>query len=143
MLFKDDKPPTSKEEAAARRVRPPPEKYDPDKLSHWSITMTLAWIIWRDIDAVRNECDDYRKKCADWRFKSDASARAKVAGIAMKYISTGKLAPCDPDLQKKLQKKLPKKLRKDLQKGSWHLREWGPSGWNTMRALEHIGRKSR
>ena len=69
MLFKDDKPPTSKEEADARRVRPPPEKYDPDKLSHWSITMTLAWIIWREIDAVRNEWDDYRNECADWRIR--------------------------------------------------------------------------
>ena len=68
MVSKDDsdKPPTSKEEAWARRVRPPPEKYDPDERSHWSITETLAWIIWRDLDAVRNECDSYREKCADW-----------------------------------------------------------------------------
>ena len=138
MLPEDDKPPTSKEEAWARRVRPPPAKYAPDKLSHWSITMTLAWIIWRDIDAVRNECDSYREECADWRFMPDATARAKVAGIAMKYISTGKIAPFDPDLQKKLQKKLPKKLRKDFQKGSWQLREWGRSGWNTLRASEHM-----
>ena len=80
MSFKDDKkPPTSKEEADARRVRPPPEKYDPDKLSHWSITMTVAWIIWREIDAVRNECDDYRNECADWLFVGDPSARAQVA----------------------------------------------------------------
>jgi hypothetical protein len=66
MSFKDDndKPPTSKDEADARRVRPPPEKYDPDTRSHWSITMTVAWIIRRDIDAVRNERDDYRNECA-------------------------------------------------------------------------------
>ena len=71
MVSKDDsdKPPTSKEEAYARRVRPPPEKFDPDKRSHWSITMTVAWIIWRDLDAVRNECDDYRNECADWIFE--------------------------------------------------------------------------
>ena len=50
-------------------MRPPPEKYDPDKRSHWSITMTLAWIIWREIDAVRNEWDDYRNECADWIFR--------------------------------------------------------------------------
>ena len=31
----------------------------------WSITEMLAWIIWREIDAVRNECDDYRRECAD------------------------------------------------------------------------------
>jgi hypothetical protein len=34
MLFKDAKPPTSKDDAQAKRVRPPPEKYDPDKRSH-------------------------------------------------------------------------------------------------------------
>ena len=92
MVFKeeDDKPPTSKEEAHARRKRPPPEKYDPDKTSHWSITMTLAWIIRRDLDAVRNQCDSYREKCADWRYVPDATARAKVAGVAMMIISTGK-----------------------------------------------------
>ena len=45
-----------------RRKRPPPEKYDPDKRSHWSITVTLAWIIWREIDAVRNEWDGYRER---------------------------------------------------------------------------------
>ena len=129
MLSKDDKPPTSKEEAVARRVRPPPEKYDPDKLSHWSITMTLAWIIWRDLDAVRNECDDYRKECADWRFESNPSARAKVADIAMKHISTGK---CACPLARNGE------APEGLQKGSWQLREWRRSGWNTLRALEHM-----
>jgi hypothetical protein len=66
-MFEDDtnKPPTSKEEADDARPRPPPEKYDPDNRSHWSITETLAWIIWRDLDAVRNELDDYRNDCAD------------------------------------------------------------------------------
>jgi hypothetical protein len=101
MLFKDDKPPTSKEEAVERRVRPPPEKYDPDKRSHWSITMTLAWIIWGEIDAVRNEWDDYRNGCADWVFENDPIARAQ----------TGQIGP---------------------QKGSWHLHQWPPSGWNRL-----------
>ena len=101
MLFKDDKPPTSKEEAVERRVRPPPEKYDPDKRSHWSITMTLAWIIWGEIDAVRNEWDDYRNECADWVFENDPIARAQI----------GQIGP---------------------QKGSWHLHQWPPSGWNRL-----------
>ena len=83
MLFKDDndKPPTSKEEADARRVRPPPERYDPDSLSHWSITMMVAWIIWGEIDAVRNEWDDYRNGCADWVFENDPIARAQIGQI--------------------------------------------------------------
>jgi hypothetical protein len=130
MLSKDEKPPTSKKDAVARRVRPPPEKYEPE---HWSITETLAWIIWRDLDAVRNEWDDYRNGCADWIFVPDATARAKVAGIAMKHISTGKLTRLPGKLAR-----LPKKLRKDFQKGSWQLREWGRSGWNTLRASEHM-----
>lgn len=107
MLFKDDdKPPTSKEEAVERRVRPPPEKYDPDTRSHWSITMTSAWIIWGEIDAVRNEWDDYRNGCADWIFVPDASARAKLV---------------IPDLQKDLQKESP-----------WHFHQWKPSGWKGL-----------
>ena len=128
MLSKDDTPPTSKDEAHARRMRPPPGKYDPDSRSHWSITMTVAWIIWRDIDAVRNEWDDYRNECADWRFEGNASARAKVADIAMKHISTGKLTRLPGKFAR-----LPKKLRKGFQKGSLHFRQWGPSRWNRLR----------
>jgi hypothetical protein len=138
MSSKKEKPPTSKEDAAARCVRPPPEKYDPDKRSRWSITMTVAWIIRRDLDAVRNEWDDYRNGCADWVFESDATARARVAAVAMMNISTSRIVPFDPDLQKNLQKKLPKKLRKDFQKGSWRLREAGYSGWSTLRASERM-----
>ena len=59
-------------------------------------------------------------------FEPDATVRAKVARIAMMNISTGQIAPFDPDLQKKLQKKIPKKLQKDFQKGSWHLRSYPP-----------------
>jgi hypothetical protein len=77
MLFKEDKPPTSKDEAYARRVRPPLEKYDPDELPYWTITETLAWIIRRDLDAVRNQRDDYREKCADWHFKDRAHESGK------------------------------------------------------------------
>src|SRR4051794_15993136 len=86
MSFENDRPPTSKEEAAARPVRPPLENYDPDTISHWSITMMVAWIIWREIDAVRTEWDDYRSECADWLFYRSnstarkATARKKVAG---------------------------------------------------------------
>jgi hypothetical protein len=74
--------------------------------------MTLAFILWGEIDAVRNEWDDYRNECADWRFEGKASARAKVAGVAMKHISSGKLARLPGKLAR-----LPKKLRKDFQKG--------------------------
>ena len=121
MLFKDDKPLTSKEEALERRVRPPPEKYDPDTRSHWSITMMVAWIIWGEIDAVRHEWDDYRNACADWRFESDPRARVRAERIAIDNI-TGQTS--DPDLEKG--------LRKNLKKGSWHFHQWKPSGWKGL-----------
>jgi hypothetical protein len=106
MSFENDNPPTSKEEAAARSVRPPPEKYDPDTISHWSITMMVAWIIWRVIDAVRNEWDDYRNDCADWVWVPIARAKLVI-----------------PDLQKGLQKESP-----------WHFHQWKPSGWSELRS---------
>ena len=121
MLFKDDKPPTSMEEALERRVRPPPEKYDPDTRSHWSITMMVAWIIWGETDAVRNEWDDYRNACADWRFESDPRARVRAERIAIDNI-TGQTS--DPDLKKG--------LRKNLKKGAWHFHQWKPSGWKGL-----------
>ena len=120
MLFKNDALPTSKEEADARRMRPPPERFDPDNLSHWSITMTAAWIIWRKINAVCNEWDVYRNDCADWVFETDPVVRKRVERIAVANI-TGQIAPSDPDLQKDLPKK-----------GSWHFRQWKPSGWNRL-----------
>ena len=119
MLLKNDVPPTSKEEADARRMRPPPEKYDPDNLSHWSITMTVAWIIWGEIDAVRNEWDVYRNDCADWVFEPDPGVRARVERKAIANL-TGQTAPSDPDLQN------------DPQTGPWSLRQWKPSGWNRL-----------
>jgi hypothetical protein len=135
MVSKDDKPPTSKDEADARRVRPPPEKYDPDERSDWSITETVAWIIWRDLDAVRNEWDDYRNECADWKFEGDPRARALRERVALDNFERaleerrrGQTAPSDPDLQKKIQEKL-----EEFKEGSWHRFSWKPSGWRGLR----------
>lgn len=111
MSFENDNPPTSKEEAAARPVRPPPEKYDPDTISRWSITMMVAWIIWREIDAVRNEWDGYRDKCADWVWVPATRAKLVI-----------------PDLQDDLKKESP-----------WHLHQWKPSGWNGLRRRARSG----
>ena len=117
MLFKDDtdKPPTSKEEAHARRVRPPPEKYDPDKLSHWSITMTVAWIIWGDIDAVRNEWDDYRERVCRLEIRGGPHRAAQRShDNEVHWTENWHLPNWHPDFQKKLQE--------EFQKGSWHFR---------------------
>jgi hypothetical protein len=83
--------------------------------------MTLAWIIWREIDAVRNEWDDYRNECADWLFGSDPHARARAEKIAIDNI-TGQTSDTD----------LKKGLKKNLEKGSWHFHQWKPSGWNGL-----------
>ena len=57
----------------ARRLR----STTPTSVSRWSITETLAWIIWRNLDAVRNQYDELSGKGADWRFEGNASARVK------------------------------------------------------------------
>jgi hypothetical protein len=87
--------------------------------------MMPAWIIRRDIDAVRNEWDDYRNECADWLFEKNPRARALADRIAIDNI-TGQIVPNDPDSQKKIQEIL-------QEEGSWHLRSWKSSGWNTLR----------
>ena len=141
MLLKsdNDKPPTSKEEATARRTRPPAEKYDPGKLSHWSITMTLAWIVRRDHDAVRNEWDDYRRECADWHFEGDPRARVLCERVAIDSFEralderrTGQGGSDNPDLQKKSRR------TEEFKEGSWHLCLWKCSGWKTLRFAEHL-----
>jgi hypothetical protein len=115
MLFEDEVPPTSREEARARQVRPVEEQYDPDKLSHWSITMTLAWIVWGDLCDVRRQWDSFREECFDWVFHSDPAALAEVARIALRNMETGTIAPNDPDLDRR------------LRKGEWRLTSWGPA----------------
>lgn len=60
--------PESSDEAKRRGTRPPEGSFNPEELSHWSITMTIAWIAWRDVSIVREEWDDYRLECADWMF---------------------------------------------------------------------------
>ena len=88
-------------------MRPPPEKYDPDKLSHWSITMTLAWIIRRDLDAVRNEWDDYRNECADWIFKmipTRMPAQRKSHATTERELDERMTGNCRRQLQKKFRR---------------------------------------
>jgi hypothetical protein len=95
-------------------VRPPEGAFDPDKLSHWSLTMTIAWIIWGDIDAVREEWDDYRGQCVEWRFFSDLPIDGKV----IRNATLDELAANDPEVGI---------LGKT--KGNWRFAAWAPSGW--------------
>ncbi|MDI3563936.1 hypothetical protein [Bradyrhizobium sp. Arg816] len=120
MLFEDEAPPTSGEEARARRVRPVEERYDPDKLSHWSITMTIAWIVWGDLGYVRQQWNDFREECADWSFYTDPAALAEVGRLALRNLENGEVAPNDPDLDRR------------LKKGEWRLTPWGSSSWHGL-----------
>jgi hypothetical protein len=48
------------------QTRPDASVFDPTTVSHWTLGMALAWIIWRTPDAVREHWDDYRAKRIEW-----------------------------------------------------------------------------
>jgi hypothetical protein len=68
------KTPTEAEEEAARHCvgplasAPDPIEFDPMKEAWWSLPMTIAWILWRSKDQVREHWDKYRLECWDWHF---------------------------------------------------------------------------
>jgi hypothetical protein len=80
--------------------------------------MTIAWIIWGDIDAVREEWDDYRSQCAEWRFFPEHAVDAKVLEEAIRNASLDAPAPNDPEITV-------------FQKtgGNWRFSALAPSGW--------------
>ncbi|MHB0770963.1 hypothetical protein ACYCVF_18260 [Bradyrhizobium sp. 1.29L] len=45
--------------------RPDSARFDPGKVAFWTYPMVIAWISWRDLDAVRTFWDEYRKFCWD------------------------------------------------------------------------------
>jgi hypothetical protein len=122
MPFDDGNPPKSREEAHARRKRPALERFNPEKLSHWSITMVVAWIAWRDIDAVREEWDEYRSECADWLFFGGPASL--VNEDAAGDLASNDIAPNDAEL-KRLQTR-----------GPWLLIPRRPSGWLDLELRE-------
>ncbi len=61
-------------EAEAKRLgvgplasKPDPEDYDPLAETYWSLPMAIAWMAYRQADAVRERWDTYREKCWLWR----------------------------------------------------------------------------
>ncbi len=52
--------------------RPDPAVFDPMREDRWTLTMTIAWIVWRTPDAVRENWHAYVIGCEQWRgvFKS-------------------------------------------------------------------------
>jgi hypothetical protein len=64
-------PQQAEAEAAANGLppleqKPPLPAFDPLNESHWSLVMAIAWIVWRDIDAVRDQNAEFRKRCTRW-----------------------------------------------------------------------------
>jgi len=46
--------------------RPEPALYDPMSEAWWTLPMTIAWIVWRTPQAVREQWDAYRLDCSWW-----------------------------------------------------------------------------
>jgi hypothetical protein len=70
--------PDAAEQEAARQGLGPlareadPVKYNPDEIPWWSLPMAVAWIAWRDLALVREQCAEYRKECWHWIFVKGA-----------------------------------------------------------------------
>lgn len=47
-------------------TRPPSDEFDPMSRQWWTLPMTIAWIVWRTPEKVRDHWDDYLRLCWDW-----------------------------------------------------------------------------
>lgn len=47
--------------------RPADNQFDSRGKSRWTLTMALAWIVWRDFDEVRQRDNEYRAECWNWQ----------------------------------------------------------------------------
>ncbi|WP_395449381.1 hypothetical protein ACHMW7_05775 [Aminobacter sp. UC22_36] len=47
--------------------RPNAASFDPMRQAKWTLAMTVAWIVWRTSEAVRDNWDSYRIECWEWR----------------------------------------------------------------------------
>src|SRR5262245_42596735 len=46
--------------------KPELPRFDPTLKSHWSITMVVAWIVWRDFELVRKQDPEFCSACFHW-----------------------------------------------------------------------------
>ncbi|KQV68048.1 hypothetical protein [Rhizobium sp. Root1220] len=51
------------------KIDPDPALFKPMATPTWTLAMTVAWIVWRTEEAVRDNWDDYRCKCSDWMYE--------------------------------------------------------------------------
>ncbi len=49
--------------------RPDPATFDPDRETHWTLSMAVAWIAYRSSDAVREAWDKYCTECWHWMWR--------------------------------------------------------------------------
>lgn len=50
-------------------AKPDPADFDPRREPYWSLSMTLAWIMTGDLNAVREAWDDWRQRGEEFRQK--------------------------------------------------------------------------
>lgn len=48
---------------------PEPADYDPMREPHWTLSMAVAWVAYREAHAVRNWWDEYRSQFTYWNFR--------------------------------------------------------------------------
>lgn len=46
--------------------KPDPVAFDPDRMAWWSPPMAVAWIAWRTLESVREQCADYAEPYTCW-----------------------------------------------------------------------------
>jgi hypothetical protein len=76
------------------------DRFDPLTMSHWTLPMALTWIIWRDLDRVRSQCEVY-----DWylrdanRLSDPADAMVvRLPPTRLKHLADVLLETEDSDL---------------------------------------------
>lgn len=65
---------------------PDPATFDPMQETHWSVVMTLAWIVWRAPEPVREVWDAYRAETVRWLLRDRTAPCEGGAGPRVNRI---------------------------------------------------------
>jgi hypothetical protein len=92
-------PTKAETEAALRGVgplkfMPDTENHDPMRKLTWTVGMTLAWIISKSVDDVRELDNDYRRECVVWRgflFNADSSKQKTGYELVQERLMTANM----------------------------------------------------
>ena len=86
----------SEESMHPQAVEPDPADFDPMRLSRWTMPMAAAWIGRRNIEAVREQWNDWRELCSDPQKNANGEwfqARRRPASL----LRVSHPNPADPD----------------------------------------------